>query len=317
MIVEKEIEIFINSRNITFYRNKGYNPITQGDIIKVKIEDLNTNCKKTITAVCDCGNQTELRYEKYIINKNRGGYYGCRKCSRKKAVKTSQKLYGVDNYMQTDECKEKVAENNLKKYGVKTTLLEKNTKEKIKKTIISGVKGISHVIVANRGREFVVLTAGSNLKDIMDIKGIDKKRLTTNNLHEISDVLGIEAARQLIINEIHDVLKTQGLDVDQRHLKLIADAMAATGEIKGVTRMGIIAQKSSVLARATFETTDKQFVNATIKGSKDVLSSVIENILLNQAVPIGTGLPGLLAKVIGPLIKKDSEKKVVTNIKKG
>jgi DNA-directed RNA polymerase subunit A" len=85
--------------------------------------------------------------------------------------------------------------------------------------------------------------------------------------------------------------------------------MTNTGEVKGVTRIGIIAQKSSVLARATFETPIKQFVNATIKGNKDNLTSVIENIILNQPVPIGTGLPGLLVKVIGPLIIKESEKK--------
>ena len=73
--------------------------------------------------------------------------------------------------------------------------------------------------------------------------------------------------------------------------------------------MGIIAQKSSILARATFETPIKQFVNATIKGSKEKLVSVIENIILNQPVPVGTGLPGLLVKVIGPLIKKEEDKK--------
>ena len=87
--------------------------------------------------------------------------------------------------------------------------------------------------------------------------------------------------------------------------------MTNSGEVKGVTRMGIIAQKSSILARATFETPTKQFVNATIKGNKDYLSSVIENIILNQPVPIGTGLPGLMVKVIGPLVKKEKDKKVV------
>jgi DNA-directed RNA polymerase beta' subunit len=120
-------------------------------------------------------------------------------------------------------------------------------------------------------------------------------------LYEVANVFGIEAARQLIINEIQEVLKSQGLDIDIRHLKLIADAMTNTGEVKGITRMGIIAQKSSILARATFETPVKQFVNATVKGQREKLASVIENIILNQPVPVGTGLPGLLVKVIGPL----------------
>ena len=73
--------------------------------------------------------------------------------------------------------------------------------------------------------------------------------------------------------------------------------------------MGIISQKSSILARASFETPVKQFVNATIKGSRDKLTSVVENIILNQPVPIGTGLPGLLVKVTGPLVREEDKKK--------
>jgi len=182
-------------------------------------------------------------------------------------------------------------------------------KEKLKKTIISGVKGIKQVLVINKGKDFVIITLGSNLKDIFEFKEIDGDRVTSNDLHEISSVLGVEAARQSIINEIYNVINTQGLSIDDRHLELVADAMTNTGEVKGVTRMGIIAQKSSILARATFETPDKQFINATIKGNKERLSSVIENIILNQPVPIGTGLPGLQVEVIGPLIKKEEEKK--------
>jgi DNA-directed RNA polymerase subunit A" len=140
-------------------------------------------------------------------------------------------------------------------------------------------------------------------------KEVDKNRIISNDIHEIDSVLGIEAAREAIINEIQDVLNSQGLNIDRRHLKLVADAMTSNGVVKGITRMGIISQKSSILARATFETPVKHFVNATIKGSKDKLNSVIENIILNQPVPVGTGLPGLLVEVVGPLIKKEEEKK--------
>jgi len=181
-------------------------------------------------------------------------------------------------------------------------------KETIRKTIISGLKGISHVIVAKREKDFVILTAGSNLRETLEMKGVNKKKVFTNNLHETAEVLGIEAARQLIVNEIDKVLEGQGLDINDRHSDLIADAMTVTGVVKGVTRMGIISSKASIFARAAFETPDKQFVNATIQGKKDVLSSVIENIMLNQPVPVGTGLPGLLVKVTGPLVDKKLEK---------
>ena len=183
------------------------------------------------------------------------------------------------------------------------------TRKKLKKIIISGIKGVKQILIIKKDRDYVIITLGTSLKKVIEMKGINKNKLISNDLYEVAKIFGIEAARQLIIDEIHDVLKTQGLDVDQRHLKLVADAMTSTGGIKGVTRMGIIAQKSSVLARATFETPVKQFVNATIKGNKDKLSSVIENVILNQPVPIGTGLPGLTVKVVGPLTKKESEKK--------
>lgn len=182
-------------------------------------------------------------------------------------------------------------------------------KEKLKETIISGVKDVKQILIVKKDRDFVITTLGTNLKEIIDMKEINKDKLISNDFYEVVEVFGIEAARQLIINEIGDVLKSQGLDVNIRHLKLAADAMTNTGGVKGVTRMGIIAQKASVLARATFETPDKQFVNASIKGSGDKLASVIENVIVNQPVPIGTGLPGLLVKVIGPLVKKEEEKK--------
>jgi DNA-directed RNA polymerase subunit A' len=185
-------------------------------------------------------------------------------------------------------------------------------KEKLKKTIISGVKGVQQVLIVKRGSDFVIMTLGTNLKDLVQFKEVDVDKILSNDLYEIAKTFGIEAARQLIIDEIYNVINTQGLNVDMRHLKLISDAMTNTGDIKGVTRMGIISQKSSILARATFETPEKQFVNATIKGSKDKLSSVIENIILNQPVPVGTGLPGLLVKVVGDLTKKEDEKKTAT-----
>jgi DNA-directed RNA polymerase subunit A" len=106
------------------------------------------------------------------------------------------------------------------------------------------------------------------------------------------------------MKEVYKVLNSQGLDIDTRHSKLISDAMTNEGLVKGITRMGIISQKSSILARASFETPIKQFVNATLKDNKDELNSVIENIILNQPVPVGTGLPGLMVEVAGPLTDK-------------
>lgn len=205
----------------------------------------------------------------------------------------------------------KVRGNDMK---IKISFDESSFKEiykikgKLKETVIAGIKGMSQVVVTSRGRDFVIQAAGSNLKEILEVKGIDKDKVVSNDVHDIASVLGIEAARQTIINEIKAVLEVQGLDINERHLKLVADAMTSFGVVKGVTRMGIISDKASILARATFETPDKQFINATIQGGRDELSSVIENILLNQPIPVGTGLPGLLVEITGPLVDKELEK---------
>lgn len=183
-------------------------------------------------------------------------------------------------------------------------------KEKLKEFVVSGVKGIPQVVVSKKGRDFVIFTNGSNLKDVFEIKGVNRDKTISNDIHDVNNIIGVEAARQTIINEIKKVLQNQGLDINERHLSLVADAMTSSGTVKGATRTGIITDKASVLARATFETPDKQFINATVKGNKDDLNSVIENILLNQPIPVGTGLPGLLVEVTGPLaIQQKSEKK--------
>ena len=189
-------------------------------------------------------------------------------------------------------------------------------KEKLKNTIISGIKGIVQVLVAHVNKEYIIRTAGSNLKDITAVKEVDSERITSNDIHDVTNVLGIEAGRQTIMDEMKKVIEAQGLDINERHIKLIADAMSIGGIIKGVTRMGIISDKASILARATFETPDKQFIGATLKGTKEELTSVIENILLNQPIPVGTGLPGLLVKITGPLVKKEDMIKVRTKKKK-
>ncbi len=171
-------------------------------------------------------------------------------------------------------------------------------KEKIKDSYIKGLKGITHVKPIKKDEEFIILCAGSNLKGALEMEDVDEVRTSTNDIVEIYDVLGIEAARQAIINESLSVIEEQGLDIDMRHIMLLSDVMTLTGYVRGITRGGITGEKESVLARASFETPIKHIINASLVGERDRLNSVIENVLLNQPVPLGTGLPGLVVKMI-------------------
>jgi DNA-directed RNA polymerase subunit A" len=170
-------------------------------------------------------------------------------------------------------------------------------KDKIKETYIKGIKGIKQVLPVKRGDEFIIITAGSNLADVLSLNEVDSERTTTNDIFEIENLLGVEAARQAIINEVYKVIEAQGLNVDARHIMLVADTMCTSGSINGITRYGIVSEKASVLARASFETPIKHIINAALIGEVDELNSVVENVMLNQPVPIGTGLPGLITKV--------------------
>jgi DNA-directed RNA polymerase subunit A" len=170
-------------------------------------------------------------------------------------------------------------------------------KEKVKDVYVKGIKDVTQVLPVKRGEEFIIITAGSNLKDVFKMPEVDTARTTTNDVFEISNIFGIEAARQAIINEVFKVIESQGLNVDIRHVMLVADTMCVDGEIKGITRYGVVSEKASVLARASFETPIRHIINAALVGEDDKLSSVVENVMLNQPVPTGTGLPGLQTKV--------------------
>jgi len=170
-------------------------------------------------------------------------------------------------------------------------------KEKLKNTHVKGVENITQVLPVMKNNEIMLMASGSNLKKVLEIEEVDETRTMTNNIFEISNVLGIEAARQAIINEASKVIKDQGLDIDIRHILFMADLMTTTGTIKGTTRSGITGEKESVLARASFETPISHLVKASLTGEVDHLNSVVENVILNQPVPLGTGLPDLVTQM--------------------
>ena len=85
-------------------------------------------------------------------------------------------------------------------------------KERLKDIHIKGIKGIKQVLPIKREEEFIIITAGTNLKEILQHPAVDSERTITNDIFEIDDILGIEAARQAIINEVFKVIENQGLN---------------------------------------------------------------------------------------------------------
>ena len=166
--------------------------------------------------------------------------------------------------------------------------------EELRDVVFKGLEDISRVVVrkeeTEKGEEFVLYTEGSAFGDVLTIEGVDASRTRTNNIHEVYEELGVEAAREAIINEMMDTLEEQALDdVNVRHLMLVADIMTTRGTIESIGRHGIAGSKESVLARAAYEVTVNHLLDAAFHGEVDDLNGVIENVIVGKPIKLGTG----------------------------
>ncbi|MBS7649807.1 MAG: DNA-directed RNA polymerase subunit A' [Candidatus Bathyarchaeia archaeon] len=162
--------------------------------------------------------------------------------------------------------------------------------QRIRQFRLKGAPSVRRAMVMEDEGEWIIRTEGSNLEYAFSIPGVDKTRTISNNMHEVAEVLGIEAARNVIIKEAMNVLEEQGLDVDIRHIMLVADMMTNSGVVLQVGRHGISGEKTSTLAKAAFEITIPTIVEASVKGTKDMLRGVAENVIVGRQIPMGTGL---------------------------
>ena len=204
-------------------------------------------------------------------------------------LKNVKKLRGVD--AKVEKGKIKVFLDNPSYKG----LLEVN--ETLKNLKVKGIDGIKRIIIRRESNEgYVIYSEGSNLEKVLSIEGVDPYRTTTNDIQSVGRVLGIEAARNMIIQEAYNTLSEQGLNVDLRHIMLVADVMTADGTIKAIGRHGVSSEKESVLSRAAFEITVSHLLQASRRGEEDILGGVAENIIVGQPVNLGTGAVELIMK---------------------
>ncbi len=196
-----------------------------------------------------------------------------------KAVRGMVKLSGYDVVIQSDE-------PSFKKLQMMY--------DAVKTAKIKGIDGITRAVLSKTEGYWKIVTEGSNLKEVLNVEGVDAPNVMTNSILEVADVLGIEAARNSIIHEAMGTLGEAGLDVDIRHIMLVADLMTNDGYVKAIGRHGVSGKKSSVLARAAFEITAAHLLHAAMVGEVDHLEGVTENIIVGQPVTLGTGAVNLI-----------------------
>jgi len=169
-------------------------------------------------------------------------------------------------------------------------------KKKIKN--VSMFKSNSRLVKENNDYnmldEWVLDTDGNNMIEIMALDNIDKTRLESNDIYEIYDLLGIEAARQVIMKELNEVIDSAGSYVNYRHMSLLVDVMTNRGNLMSIDRFGINRGNIGPLAKCSFEETTDQLFKAAIFGEIDNLKGVSANIMMGQIPPCGTGSTELL-----------------------
>lgn len=157
---------------------------------------------------------------------------------------------------------------------------------------ICGVQGIieSEIIKDSIG----AISQGSQLREIMSMPWTDTYNTTSTNIHEILEIFGIEATRQLIIQEVYKFLEQNGVYVNERHIDLLADFITNQGILIALDRHGIAKSHHSVLTAGSFETVVPFLSKAGIFADRDDLNGVSPNIILGQIGKFGTGLSSIL-----------------------
>ncbi|KAK9962875.1 hypothetical protein ABG768_006114 [Culter alburnus] len=162
-------------------------------------------------------------------------------------------------------------------------------------SVIMETKGITRcllneVTTKDGSKEMVLNTEGINMQEMFKHADIlDLNRLYSNEVHAMANTYGIEVALRVIEKEIKDVFAVYGIEVDPRHLSLVADYMCFEGVYKPLNRIAI-QSSSSPLQQMTFETSFKFLKQATMLGSDDKLCSPSACLVVGKVVKGGTGI---------------------------
>ena len=165
--------------------------------------------------------------------------------------------------------------------------------KKLKHLTLKGVVGLSSVSYMKENDELYILVGGCNLLDLFRVPIVDSARTFSNHIWEIYSVMGIEATREFLIQEFHDVVASDGY-TNRSHIDLLVDAMTYTGSITSISRFGVHRNQSGPLTKASFEKTVDNFLKSALNGDIDSTNGVSSAIVCGKPSCIGTGMPSLL-----------------------
>ena len=146
----------------------------------------------------------------------------------------------------------------------------------------------------SRKEAWVLDTTGSNLIDVFGVDFIDFSRTYSNDIREMYDVLGIEAARQNILNEIVDVMEASDAYVNYHHLSILCDRMTVSKDLVPIYRSGILNDDIGPISKSTYEMHTEMFLEASRHGEFDQMRGVSANVMCGQQGYYGTNSFSLL-----------------------
>lgn len=155
--------------------------------------------------------------------------------------------------------------------------------------ILKGINGVKRVFMREENNEWILDTEGTNLLETMTAPGVDYTRTVSNNVIEVLETLGIEAARAALLTELKHVLSFDGSYVNHRHLAILVDVMTYRGHLMSITRHGVNRTETGALTRCSFEETADILLEAAAFSEIDNMKGVTDNVMIGQLAKLGTG----------------------------
>ena len=197
--------------------------------------------------------------------------------------------------------------NKFKKYVTNENkyeiYLDEVVEPAIKKIHVAGIPAIKEVFYERLESEWVIQTVGqggANFQRILRIPSVDSKRTTSNNVWDIYDIFGVEAAHQFLLNEFNDIMK----GINTSHTGVIVSRMTFNGTVSSISRYTLKNECSSVLGKASFEESLENFVQAAASGTIDSTTGTSASIVCGKKTKTGTGFMDL--KIDLPMLRGES-----------
>lgn len=196
----------------------------------------------------------------------------------------------IDFFIDLDEI-EKSNDIEEKKDFYIELFLQEVLRSKILEITISGIPKIKDYYIQknDKTKQFYIDTEGSNMIELLKLDFIDKSSLKTNHMWEVYQIMGIEGTRKFLLEELKNIVSSDGTFINECHLTILIDLMTFNGTIQSISRYGVKKEQNSVLTRSSFEESLEHFSKAAFFSEKEMIRSVSASIMCGKRSNIGSG----------------------------